>query len=175
MKKQVVLGMHKLIAKNDEISSDSEESERVSQEIPQIHQTDSSAFQLPPDSLEKISNYYYKPVNRSSKKKTNSEDIINFSLSELPQSLTIRNRNRNLESNEEIEDLRDDENCLICLKNECNAVIMNCGHSGICFKCAQILLDDKGICHICRGKIFQVLKIKLTSKKTFRVIGLLNS
>lgn len=42
--------------------------------------------------------------------------------------------------------------CLICLENKADAVILNCGHGGICFDCAsKIVLDQIGArCHLCR-------------------------
>jgi hypothetical protein len=33
--------------------------------------------------------------------------------------------------------------CLICLENKADAVILNCGHGGICFDCGTKLSNKK--------------------------------
>jgi len=41
--------------------------------------------------------------------------------------------------------------CTLCFDNIADAIIMKCGHSGICIKCALDLWKDKKSCFICRG------------------------
>ena len=64
-----------------------------------------------------------------------------------------------------------DKKCSICCENECNSVLMDCGHGGICVHCANLLLKSKGVCHMCRAPINQVLRIKLEPSKILNVIG----
>ena len=45
------------------------------------------------------------------------------------------------------------EECLICFDKKPNAVIMNCGHGGLCFECAIKHWDKSTECHICRRVI----------------------
>ena len=40
--------------------------------------------------------------------------------------------------------------CSICMENDANAVVMECGHGGICFECALVILDSTAVCHFCR-------------------------
>ena len=51
--------------------------------------------------------------------------------------------------------------CYICADREANAVLMNCGHGGMCYECGLILARREGekICPVCRSSIEQVLKI----------------
>ncbi|CDW74700.1 zinc finger domain protein [Stylonychia lemnae] len=53
--------------------------------------------------------------------------------------------------------------CVICLSGVADAVIMNCGHGGLCFDCGQKLTMSKQEqrCHLCRKKIKLILKIDL--------------
>ena len=60
--------------------------------------------------------------------------------------------------------------CTICSENECNGVFMGCGHGGLCYACAEKIMDSKGTCHICRGQITCSLKIVPERGRVFRVI-----
>ena len=51
------------------------------------------------------------------------------------------------------------ERCLICADKYANAVIMGCGHGGVCFECAVKMQQKAGACPICRGKIEKILKL----------------
>ena len=53
----------------------------------------------------------------------------------------------------------DAEKCLTCMEKISNAVLMNCGHGGICYECATKLLQEVGVCHICRAKIEIVVRV----------------
>eukprot|EP00347_Sterkiella_histriomuscorum_P000429 403375897 len=65
--------------------------------------------------------------------------------------------------------------CLICMSSISDAVIMPCGHGGVCYECAQQILQkgvDSQKCHLCREYIEQVLKIDVNTifKDYIRVI-----
>ena len=55
--------------------------------------------------------------------------------------------------------------CVICLENDSNAVVLNCGHGGICHDCGKRLLHkaqaDQRVCHLCREPIAYLLKMDL--------------
>jgi hypothetical protein len=40
--------------------------------------------------------------------------------------------------------------CMLCLERKSDAVIMNCGHSKICFFCAFKMYRTQNLCHLCR-------------------------
>jgi len=45
------------------------------------------------------------------------------------------------------------EDCVICLDEKCNTIIMPCGHLTVCKGCAKSLHQKKQPCPICRGAI----------------------
>jgi hypothetical protein len=51
------------------------------------------------------------------------------------------------------------EQCFLCCEKYANAVIMNCGHGGICFDCALNMQKEAKSCFLCRGEIEKILKI----------------
>lgn len=51
------------------------------------------------------------------------------------------------------------EQCLLCADKYANAVIMKCGHGGVCFDCAFKMQQESGNCFICRAKIYRILKL----------------
>ena len=56
----------------------------------------------------------------------------------------------------------EDENnglCYICFTSSADAVMMECGHGGVCYDCAVEFLIKKGFCMECRGIIQNVAKI----------------
>ena len=51
--------------------------------------------------------------------------------------------------------------CVVCMSDVADGVIMPCGHGGICYECAVMMMkapirdqdDDKQRCHLCRETI----------------------
>jgi hypothetical protein len=41
-------------------------------------------------------------------------------------------------------------NCLVCFDRGPDAVIMNCGHGGLCYECAMDIWEKTGECYLCR-------------------------
>lgn len=62
-----------------------------------------------------------------------------------------------------------EKECLICLDLLCNVIIIPCGHGGICKRCAKKLAKTKKPCHICRGKIEKIMKVRVIKSKPARV------
>lgn len=62
--------------------------------------------------------------------------------------------------------VEDDGLCFVCFDNQPNAILLECGHGGMCLECASRTLDsseshDRGaMCPICRSAITRVLKIR---------------
>ena len=55
-----------------------------------------------------------------------------------------------------------DSLCWICFEGQRDAVLLECGHGGICFACAQRCFKKKGrICPMCRQPVTQVVHIEL--------------
>ena len=54
--------------------------------------------------------------------------------------------------------------CCVCFDSKPDAVIMECGHGGICYECGKHLLaTDPNVCHLCREEISYVLKMDLST------------
>lgn len=51
--------------------------------------------------------------------------------------------------------------CYICCERRADAVVMECGHGGMCFKCAQqLVVTPPSQCPVCRKPIQQVLRFE---------------
>ena len=65
-----------------------------------------------------------------------------------------------------LDDLDDDDEdetkCAICFSGPRDAVLLECGHGGICYTCARRCLRKKGReCPMCRAPVEQVVQIRL--------------
>ena len=54
---------------------------------------------------------------------------------------------------------KENEVCSICFENTPNAVLMYCGHGGICNTCAFEVVDVKNECHLCRQEVYQIVEV----------------
>ena len=64
--------------------------------------------------------------------------------------------------------------CCICFSNLANAVLMNCGHGGICYECGKSILQSNCcLCHLCREPLLFVLQMDLqnTYKNFINVVS----
>lgn len=59
--------------------------------------------------------------------------------------------------------------CEMCCERLCNAVLMDCGHGAICYDCSIEMWKQVGTCHMCRGKITEVLQIERSQDKIVKV------
>ena len=150
-------------------------SNQVSLPISSYNSNRNKALKLPPKALQRMTSTYFQPLEEIKKnKKTLSDDfnekknanlhLRNFSSPDL-QRQPIHNH-----SSSDVSFA--DKKCAICVEGLCNAVLMDCGHGGICTFCAEFLLSSKGKCHMCRAEISQVLKIKIKKSKIVKVVGI---
>jgi len=63
--------------------------------------------------------------------------------------------------------------CIICCERDANAVIMDCGHGGICYKCCIKQWKNGDDCYICRKKIREILQISIdeNNKGNFIIVS----
>ena len=73
----------------------------------------------------------------------------------------------NDKSNSSIQDLK---YCSICCAAKYNAILMDCGHAGICFECACELWKHSKKCHICRSNIEKILQFSVSSNNSVQII-----
>jgi hypothetical protein len=116
-----------------------------------------------PKFLVKLSSSYFKQVPsnlRPAKKRTSSVAVVPVEQLFHRRSITSEEFTK---KQKKVSDTNmasiDVEKCLTCMEKISNAVIMNCGHGGICFECASKLHQDVGTCHICRGDIEVVVRV----------------
>jgi len=50
--------------------------------------------------------------------------------------------------------------CYVCLEEIADAVVINCGHGGFCYRCAEKYMLMKSECMACRGQAEKIAKIK---------------
>ncbi len=50
--------------------------------------------------------------------------------------------------------------CYVCMQEVADAVVINCGHGGFCFRCAERYMLMKSECMACRGQAEKIAKIK---------------
>jgi hypothetical protein len=67
----------------------------------------------------------------------------------------------NLNAPKKVEDDAPSDQCQLCFDATPDAVILECGHSGICFICSLKLLCSSGVCHMCRHKVEQVVRLDM--------------
>jgi len=59
--------------------------------------------------------------------------------------------------------------CYLCYEQESDAILMNCGHGGVCYKCVVPLIKKKNQCMECRSVVDSIHKIDL-KLKNFNVL-----
>jgi Zinc finger, C3HC4 type (RING finger) len=66
-----------------------------------------------------------------------------------------------------------DENgkfCTICCVSQSDSIFMNCGHAGICYKCACETWKSFKKCYICRAKIEKILQFQPNDEDFVEII-----
>ena len=64
------------------------------------------------------------------------------------------------EGQEAIEDDNPDAECMICLSDPKDTLIMPCGHFCVCETCGKSLVESKHSCPVCRGHISSMIPMK---------------
>lgn len=59
------------------------------------------------------------------------------------------------------EDDDESKDCLVCLCEPKNTIIMPCGHMCVCHPCGQQLQGRNHLCPVCRGKIGSLVPLDL--------------
>ena len=61
--------------------------------------------------------------------------------------------------------LDDGDTCWICCQGKRDAVLLECGHGGICYECAQKCARTRPpLCPMCRGRISQIVQLAGTEQ-----------
>ncbi|CAG9334630.1 unnamed protein product [Blepharisma stoltei] len=130
-------------------------------------------FKDPPKFLKRISSTFYKPTSEAESKsyKRTTSQIIN---ADKEEGFELKFNSVIVDNSEAEASINNAEKlCIICCVNKANAVIMQCGHAGICFSCGSELVKNESKCMICRNLIEQVLEIK-ESENNESVVSVVN-
>jgi hypothetical protein len=63
------------------------------------------------------------------------------------------------------EGTEESKECLVCLSEQRNTIIMPCGHMCVCLDCGEALRSRKHNCPICRGLIGSLVPLKVNKAK----------
>jgi len=61
------------------------------------------------------------------------------------------------------------DECVICLTELKDTVVIPCRHLCVCHQCAQVLHYQSNKCPICRGPVRSMLKIKISKEDTTNI------
>jgi hypothetical protein len=69
--------------------------------------------------------------------------------------------------------LEGETTCIVCMDRPADAVLLECGHSRLCVKCATVLWDQARRCLLCRRGFAAVMRIvaRETSSESVRALG----
>jgi hypothetical protein len=131
------------------------------------------AVKKAPHMLMRISSSYFQPAE-SPNKKANKRTL---SLKTIVEDETVTHRRifsnpsnvRKLDLSIPNSPNNNKKLCDMCVENPSDAVIMDCGHGGICYNCSLELWKTVGMCHMCRSDISQVLQIEPADKNLVKV------
>ena len=77
--------------------------------------------------------------------------VIFFSFFHFFLVMNIENANKaTLKTKNKTKVTQSDYTCLVCFDNLADAVFLECGHGGICYKCAIDIWKSSGECFLCR-------------------------
>ena len=57
----------------------------------------------------------------------------------------------------------DIQTCYLCCERPPNAILMNCGHGGICYDCAVTSIKNNNTCVECRSTVEKIFKIDMSN------------
>jgi len=64
-------------------------------------------------------------------------------------------------NDDEIVVVNDAKTCVVCMDKDVNAILIPCGHLGLCIECAKEIDSNSGFCPICRQKIESFMRVYL--------------
>ncbi len=108
-----------------------------------------------------------KPKSDSySVRELNSNDT--FPLQEMQECCKLKSRNNSLNSNDT------SSTCFVCVERPADAVLLECGHSGLCVECANVLWDQGRRCPLCRRGFAAIMRIVVCATETVTLFYRLN-
>ncbi|CAD8094910.1 unnamed protein product [Paramecium sonneborni] len=101
--------------------------------------------------LQKFSSAYFREIK--------DPEIVKLKFTNHNEIDTERNtNNRNVQKSQDAQQ-QSNSKCIICCEKPSNAVLMNCGHGGICYQCAIQMAQKSKECFLCRQNIQEIYEI----------------
>ncbi|CAD8122136.1 unnamed protein product [Paramecium sonneborni] len=126
-----------------------------------------------------IHQIFLKKLSSAFFRQTTKEDMLQQS-QKLTEIMTERGQTKKILQTIEIESkqLQDNQNkinesnqkCIICCDNPPNAVLMICGHGGICYKCGLEMAQKSKECFLCRQQIVFIYEISNFNDDLMKVV-----
>ncbi|CAD8175995.1 unnamed protein product [Paramecium pentaurelia] len=101
--------------------------------------------------MQKLSNAYFKQMK--------DLEVVTLKDANQNEILTERNVNNNIIKKNKASPHNSNNKCIICCEKSSNAILMNCGHGGICYQCAVQLAQKQKECFLCRQIIKFIYEI----------------
>ena len=86
--------------------------------------------------------------------RTNNEQ--NLPESNIPQNLNETSSQANNVSINDTDSGVSAQTCIVCLSEQREVILMNCGHVCVCAGCAMEIMATRPLCPVCRANIDQV-------------------
>ncbi|CAD8181872.1 unnamed protein product [Paramecium pentaurelia] len=110
--------------------------------------------------MQKLSNAYFRQIK-------NLQGVV-FKDTNQNEILTERNMNNNIIQKNKLSHHNSNNKCIICCEKVSNAILMNCGHGGICYQCAVQVAQNQKECFLCRQIIKQIYEIDQNDASMFK-------
>ncbi|CAD8210881.1 unnamed protein product [Paramecium pentaurelia] len=126
-----------------------------------------------------IQQIFLKKLSSAFFRQTTKSDLIQQS-QKMTELMTERGQTKKILQTVEIESKQLQENknkinesnqkCIICCDNPPNAVLMICGHGGICYKCGLEMAQKSKECFLCRQQILFIYEILSFNDDLMKVV-----
>jgi hypothetical protein len=117
-----------------------------------------------PKIMLKVSSTFYEKYDE----KKNAEETLSVKNEEKDKK-SEESKEKQKESQDLCNKIEDKNICSICCSKDSDAILMNCGHGGICFDCCCALWMKYKKCYICRGEIKIVMQFKQRNISTVEI------
>mmetsp|Transcript_71125 Transcript_71125/g.189850 ORF Transcript_71125/g.189850 Transcript_71125/m.189850 type:complete len:214 (-) Transcript_71125:82-723(-) len=116
------------------------------QEIQDILNMVASSNPSPPTTLKQVSEFHFKWPDET--------DRGTASPSSSSPALPAPSNARTVDS-----DPSSDLSCVVCFEGERDAIVLNCGHGGLCLACGVKIWDSTRQCPMCRQRIIGLMRV----------------
>ena len=107
----------------------------------------------------KLSSTYYRHLDNRTGKKDKQVECEGRQSAPSIEDLDKVNEHSTAGTAEEISE--EEDLCYLCCEKKSDAILMNCGHGGVCYECVVPLIKKKNQCMQCRCLVSEIYKVDL--------------